>query len=59
MKGFKNDYHTVRDRYDAGWDLSGMLQQAQFTLNLGYAIANAKTLPTWNKNDPYAKIVRH
>jgi Zn-dependent M28 family amino/carboxypeptidase len=38
---FTKDYHQVSDQYDPAWDLSGMVQQAQFTLNLGYAVANA------------------
>ena len=55
MLGFKNDYHTERDKYHADWDLSGMQQQAQFTLNLGYEIANAKTMPVWNKGEAFGK----
>lgn len=58
IKGFKTDYHTEADRYHPEWNLSGMTQQAQFTLNLGYAIANAKAAPSWNKGDPYGAIVR-
>jgi len=58
MKGFKTSYHTVNDRYDPSWDLSGMLQQAQFTLNLGYLIANDKQMPRWKKGDPYGLIKR-
>ncbi len=58
MKAFKNDYHTVRDQYKPEWDLSGMVQQAQFTLNLGYAIANSPTLPSWKKGDPFSLIKR-
>ncbi len=49
MVGFKKDYHQVTDEYHASWDLSGMVQQAQFTLNLGYAVANAPAMPTWKK----------
>lgn len=56
MKGFKRDYHTERDRYDPSWDLSGMQQQAQFTLNLGRKIANAEKAPVWKAGDPYGKI---
>jgi Zn-dependent M28 family amino/carboxypeptidase len=56
MKHFKNDYHTPRDRYDASWDLDGMQQQAQFTLELGYELANAKTKPKWRVGDPFAKL---
>ena len=26
-------YHQVTDEFDPSWDLSGMVQQAQFTLN--------------------------
>ena len=38
-------YHQVTDEYDPAWDLRGMVQQAQFTLDLGQAIANAPTRP--------------
>lgn len=58
MKHFKVDYHTPRDRYDPEWDLSGMQQQAQFTFELGYRLANAKTLPVWRAGDPYGKLRR-
>ncbi|MBI3713428.1 MAG: M28 family peptidase [Burkholderiales bacterium] len=56
MKGFKLDYHTERDRYDPRWNLSGMLQQAQFTLNLGRKIANADKAPVWKAGDPYGEL---
>ena len=55
---FKGDYHSVKDEYHASWDLSGMVQQAQFTLNLGYEVANGKTVPTWNKGDPFSFVKR-
>lgn len=58
MLAFKNDYHTVRDQYDPAWDLSGMRQQAQFTLNLGYLIANAATMPKWNKGEVFGQVKR-
>ncbi|MBC7414448.1 MAG: M28 family peptidase [Herminiimonas sp.] len=58
MVAFKKDYHQVTDRYDPAWDLSGMVQQAQFTLNLGYAVANATAMPTWSRTDPLAKVKR-
>ena len=41
------------DEYDPAWDLSGMVQQGQFTLNLGYAVANGPEMPTWKKGDPF------
>jgi Zn-dependent M28 family amino/carboxypeptidase len=58
MVGFKKDYHQVTDKYHADWDLSGMVQQAQFTLNLGYAVANAAQMPAWKPQDPLSKVRR-
>ena len=58
MVAFKNDYHQVTDEYHADWDLAGMVQQAQFTLNLGYAVANAPTMPTWKAGDAFGQVKR-
>jgi Zn-dependent M28 family amino/carboxypeptidase len=58
MVGFKDHYHQVSDEYNPAWDLSGMVQQAQFTLNLGYEVANAPAMPTWNQGDPLGKVKR-
>lgn len=58
MVGFKADYHTERDKYHPQWDLSGMVQQAQFTLNLGYEVANAKAMPVWKKGEAFANVKR-
>ncbi len=55
---FKGDYHSVKDEYHARWDLSGMVQQAQFTLNLGYEVANGKAMPAWKKGDPFSFVKR-
>ncbi|WP_426344274.1 M28 family peptidase [Pseudoduganella sp. R-32] len=55
---FKRDYHSVKDEYHASWDLSGMVQQAQFTLNLGYEVANGKAMPAWKKGDPFSFVKR-
>jgi Zn-dependent M28 family amino/carboxypeptidase len=35
-------YHQVTDEYDPSWDLRGMVQQAQFTFDLGQIVANAQ-----------------
>ena len=40
-------YHQVTDEYDPAWDLRGMVQQAQFTFDLGQAVANAPAKPTF------------
>jgi Zn-dependent M28 family amino/carboxypeptidase len=42
-------YHTARDRYDPSWDLRGMVQQAQFILELGRRVADSDTRPAWIK----------
>jgi Zn-dependent M28 family amino/carboxypeptidase len=55
-KAYAARYHQVSDEYDPSWDLSGMVQQAQFTLNLGQAIANAPKMPAWKAGDPFGKI---
>ena len=58
IRDFKGHYHQVSDQYDPNWDLSGMVQQAQFMLNLGYEVANSATVPVYNKDDPLAKVKR-
>ncbi len=40
-------YHQVTDEYDPTWDLRGMVQQAQFTFDLGQLVANAATRPAF------------
>jgi Zn-dependent M28 family amino/carboxypeptidase len=54
-KAYRARYHQVTDEYDPSWDLSGMVQQAQFTLSLGQAIANAPKMPAWKAGDAFAK----
>ncbi|MCU6434279.1 M28 family peptidase [Undibacterium sp. Jales W-56] len=58
MRDFTRHYHQETDRYDPKWDLSGMVQQAQFTLNLGYAVANAPRMATWKAGDAFGKVQR-
>lgn len=58
MRAFKGDYHTVRDRYDPAWDLRGMQQQAQFTLNLGYLIADTPVMPRWRAGEAFGQVRR-
>ncbi len=54
----KNDsydqrYHQPSDEYDPAWDLGGTAQMGQFTLDLGYAVADAAALPAWKAGDPF------
>ncbi|MES2322710.1 MAG: M28 family peptidase [Pseudomonadota bacterium] len=56
--GFNQHYHKDSDDYDPHWDLSGMVQQAQFALNLGYLVANGRTVPSWTRSDPFGRVKR-
>ncbi|MGZ8318996.1 MAG: M28 family peptidase [Telluria sp.] len=55
QKSYAARYHQVKDEYDASWDLSGMVQQAQFTLNLGRMVANSPKMPSWKAGDAFGK----
>lgn len=54
-KTYRAKYHQANDEYDPSWDLSGMVQQAQFTLNLGRMVADAPKMPAWKAGDPFGK----
>lgn len=49
LQAYAQRYHQTTDRYDPQWDLSGMVQQAQYTFNLGYVLAAAPTRPAWKQ----------
>jgi Zn-dependent M28 family amino/carboxypeptidase len=53
---YRAKYHQANDEYDPTWDLSGMVQQAQFTLNLGRMVADAPKMPGWKPGDAFGKI---
>ncbi|HET8715156.1 MAG TPA: M28 family peptidase [Holophagaceae bacterium] len=50
---YEQRYHQPSDAYDPAWDLRGMAQMGQFTLNLGYAVADAPGMPSWKPGDPF------
>jgi hypothetical protein len=52
---YRAKYHQVSDEYDPNWDLSGMVQQAQYTLNLGRMVADSPKAPQWKAGDPFGK----
>ena len=54
-KSYAARYHQLGDEYDPAWDLAGMVQQAQFTLNLGRAVADAPKMPEWKAGDAFGK----
>jgi len=45
LAAFYVRYHQVTDEYDPSWNLEGMVQNAQYALNLGHAIADAPERP--------------
>ena len=55
-KAYGKRYHQVDDEYDPTWDLAGMVQQAQFTLNLGRMVADAPKMPAWKAGDAFGKV---
>lgn len=42
---FGRRYHQVDEAYDPNWDLKGMVQEAQFALELGYQLAESPERP--------------
>ncbi|UGQ47431.1 M28 family peptidase [Massilia endophytica] len=54
-KAYGPRYHQVTDEYDPNWNLGGMTQQAQFTLNLGRMVADAPKMPQWKAGDAFGK----
>jgi len=47
------NYHQPSDEYDPGWNLDGMITDAQLGYWTGLAIANADEMPTWNEGDEF------
>jgi len=47
------NYHQPSDEYDPGWNLDGMIVDAQLGFWTGLAIANADEMPTWNSGDEF------
>lgn len=52
-RAYAKRYHQVTDEYDPTWDLGGMTQQAQFTLNLGRYVGNAAKKPAWKPGEGF------
>lgn len=47
------NYHQPSDEYDPGWNLDGMIADAQLGFWVGLAIANADEMPVWNEGDEF------
>ena len=46
-------YHQPSDELSPDWNLAGAVQDARLYFALGYAVAQAKGLPTWVKGDEF------
>jgi Zn-dependent M28 family amino/carboxypeptidase len=47
------DYHKPSDKVKPYWDLSGAVQDLELLAEVGYRVANAKTLPTWKSGSEF------
>jgi Zn-dependent M28 family amino/carboxypeptidase len=52
-------YHQPSDEYDAAWNLSGMIQEAEIALAIGRRIADTNAMPHFNSEDEFAKAQRN
>jgi len=51
-------YHQVTDEYRDWWDMSAMIQEAEFALAIGVRVANASVRPRYNDTDEFAAADR-
>jgi Zn-dependent M28 family amino/carboxypeptidase len=49
-------YHQPTDEYDAGWDLSGPLEDIAVLFHVGQTLANSKAWPNWYKGNEFRAI---
>lgn len=54
-EGYSKRYHQASDEYDPSWNMAGMVQHAQFALNLGRMVADAPRMPEWKAGDAFGK----
>ncbi|MBS1768124.1 MAG: M28 family peptidase [Acidobacteria bacterium] len=47
-------YHQVGDEYHDWWDMSAMVQEAEFALSFGIKIANAPKMPRYKLTDEFS-----
>jgi hypothetical protein len=49
----KTDYHQPSDEFRESWDFSGAIDDIRLAYYLGCRVANAATMPSWNKGDEF------
>jgi len=48
-------YHQPSDEYRDDWNFRGMIQEADFAMEIGRRVANMNTMPKFNPNDEFAR----
>jgi Zn-dependent M28 family amino/carboxypeptidase len=48
-------YHQPSDEFREDWNFQGMIQEADFALEIGRRVADALMMPKFNPNDEFAK----
>ncbi len=51
-----NHYHQPSDEYDAGWDLSGAVEDIQLYFEIASRLANEETFPNWYEGNEFKSI---
>ncbi len=47
------NYHKPSDEFDAGWDLSGAVDDLRLLFKVGYRLANESTFPNWKEGTEF------
>jgi len=55
FKGYNaNHYHQPSDQFYDWWDMSAMIQEAEYCLAIGMKLANVNVLPRYNETDEFS-----
>ena len=49
-------YHQPDDEFNAAWDFTGMVQDAQLLHAVGYGLANSREWPTWSSDSEFRSV---
>ena len=50
------DYHQPSDEYDPSWDFSGGVNDMRVLAQLGWRVANAPGMPSYNEGDQFGQV---
>jgi hypothetical protein len=49
------DYHQPSDEFKTTWDYSGAVDDMRFLAEMGWRIANDRSMPAYNAGDQFAR----